>query len=408
MLPLLRITSDSSTANEATCENALKAILILSSSVEQITNQCVEELLQAKAVPRLIELVLSLIPTTTMKASIVNLTLAILANLTRMERGAVELVGKTLPDHAVKTMDKTMMTTTTANNHNNDNHDGPSQPTMPLLLDRYLNQDYVFQDSASSSSSSSSINYNELEPHEWDTLSNDPYQHFAAILMNATQLESGRNFVLKLPQHQQQSQSPSSSNNGGTIQKPKSVFETVIPQLSSSNPLRRRGISGMIRNCCLEKEAAWWMLNVVQITTPLLYPLAGPEALELDEKQGMDPDLWLEGPDNVREVDVATRQHIIDALLLLCASGRQSRKTLRLARTYVILKYADMVEESETVSERINECVQYLRRDEEGTNEGSSDQMVEEQFASTISLQQQRLLPPSQVVGTNPDYDDVD
>jgi len=38
----------------------------------------------------------------------------------------------------------------------------------------------------------------------------------------------------------------------------------------------------------------------------------------------------------------------------------------------------DLTEESEEISDRINECVQYIRRDEEGTAEGSSDRVVDE------------------------------
>jgi hypothetical protein len=65
-----------------------------------------------------------------------------------------------------------------------------------------------------------------------------------------------------------------------------------------------------------------------------------------------------------------------------------------------------MVEEHEDVSERISECVQFLRRDEEGMEEGSSDRVVEE------SLKRSRLaLPTSSManqVGSNEDYDGVD
>jgi hypothetical protein len=59
-----------------------------------------------------------------------------------------------------------------------------------------------------------------------------------------------------------------------------------------------------------------------------------------------------------------------------------------------------MIEEEESVSDRINECVQYLRRDEDGTEEGSSDRLVEK-----VRL----ALPSSQVASkTAADYDDVD
>ena len=93
----------------------------------------------------------------------------------------------------------------------------------------------------------------------------------------------------------------------------------------------------------------------------------------------------------------------MESILLLCATGRKSRDTVRLARTYVILKWADMVEEEEGVSERINECVQYLRRDEEGTYDGSSDDLVYKKKAL-------KALPASSSAATvgQVDYDDVD
>jgi hypothetical protein len=372
LLPLLRIVSDTTDATSA--ENALQAILYLSSSVEQgVSNLCIEELLQHKAVARLVELVLSSSSGVVSQNKQLNLALAILANLTRTEQGTIELVGKTLPDEAVKELDIADTKEKT-------------RPIMELLLDRFLNRQLITE----------LPDYASLEPHEWDTLDCDPYQHFAAILMNATQLDAGTKFVLRLHH-----------SENGTQQT--SVFQQLLPQLLNNqpNPIRRRGISGMIRNCCLETDAAWWMLNVAKLTSVLLYPLAGPEELDLEDKTGMDPDLWLSGPDKQREVDGATRMHVVESILLLCASGRKSRETLRLAKTYVILKYADMVEEIESVSEQINECVQYLRRDEEGTGEGSSDLLVEESTRQKVKL----LMPSSQVVvgsSGNDDYDEVD
>ena len=377
LLPLLRIASDNAGGGSEVCaENALKAILYMSSSVEQVTNLCVEELMNQKAIPRLIEVIMTVYSNSSgsamnprHKANLVNLALAILANLTRTEAGAIELVGKTLPEQAVKEIDVDEVTQT--------------KPTMTLFLDRFLSREFIL----------GQPDYESMPPLEWDALSDDPYQHFAAILMNASQLESGRRFILRIPQAK-----------NSKDQQPKSVLEVLLRQLHSPNPIRRRGISGMIRNCCLEKEAAWWMINVAKIVTPILYPLAGPEELDWDEKQGMDPDLWLEGPDKTREIDETTRQNLVDSILMLCASGRQTRKSLRLARTYVILKYADMVEESEAVSERINECVQFLRRDEQGTDEGSSDRLIDEEYTPASKL---KLLPSSQV-SAGVDYDDVD
>ncbi len=377
-MPVLRLISDSDVSNIECAEIALRVILYLSSSVGEVTNQCVEALMEAKAIPRLVELVLS---TTNHRPILLNLALATLTNLTRTEPGAVALVGTTLPDYAVKEVKELSSL--------------PPRPTLQLLLERFLHPNSFIP----GQQSEPEPDYASMEPQEWDTLAHDPMQHFAAILVNATQVESGRKFVMRIPQTESNRNGDGNNKGNG-----KSVFELLLPQLQSTNPIRRRGISGMIRNCCLDKEAVWWMLNIVKIVTPLLYPLAGPEELDLDEKIGMDPDLWLSGPDKQREYDTVTRQNLVDTILLLCASGRQSRKTLRLARTYVILKYADMVEESETVSERISDCVQYLRRDEEGTDEGSSDRMVEEHFQNLAQSSEQITGARTATL----DYDDVD
>lgn len=131
----------------------------------------------------------------------------------------------------------------------------------------------------------------------------------------------------------------------------------------------------------------------------------------MDDKSGLDPDLWLEGPDKVREVDQVTRLLLVEALLLLCASGRRGREELRLQRVYVILKFADMVEECEEVNDRIEECVQFLRRDEEGTQDGSSDVFVEEAYTGSKKLLALPAPSAADAIRSSRDeeeYDDVD
>ena len=109
--------------------------------------------------------------------------------------------------------------------------------------------------------------------------------------------------------------------------------------------------------------------------------------------------MWLEGPDKVREPDYLTRLHLVEAILLLCGTGRKSREQLRLERAYVVLKWADMVEEHEDISANIYECVQFLRRDEEGTAEGSSDKMVANAYRKPLVSRQ---------VGAAEDLEDLD
>jgi hypothetical protein len=393
--PLVKNCSD--TSSEAGL-NALKSLTYLSST-GTAANQCIVDMLEVGGLPRLTELILSLSPSSSSYNNnwrlCINFSLALLANMTRTEQGAIELVGTTLPDEAVtkeqiEIESSTTTATTTATLPK-------QQPTLVLLLERFLNRNFLLD----------SVSYVDLkQANQMESHDQDPYQHFAAVLMNMTQVEAGRKFLLRLPET-----SKVGKNNGtGEPSKSKAsspccVLETLLGQLRWPNPIRRRGIAGTLRNCCLETGAAWWFLNILRIPSYILYPLAGPEELDLEEKKGMDPDLWLQGPDKERETDVSTRLFLIESILLLCASGRKSRETIRLAKTYVILKYADMVEEEETVSERINECVQYLRRDEHGTAEGSSDEMV-------ATTGRQLLLPPSTStqIGANgnDDYDNVD
>jgi len=359
------LAKNASFSDDQVSINALKALVHLSSHGTS-ANQCIEDLIESGGLNRMIEIVLSSATDGPQDAwrQKVNHALSLLSNMTRTEKGAVEFVGRTLPDEAVSATDLAT-------------EELPTKPSMELILARFLNAQYLEDD----------FNYDELVGDEaLDGNTADPYQHFAAVLMNSTQVEAGRRFVVKI--HRKD------GNDQGTA-----LLQTLLPQLRSPNPLRRRGIAGMIRNCCLDTDSSWWMLNVVNITKHILYPLAGPEELDVEEKQGLDPDLWLEGPDKKREPDHWTRLFLVESILLLCASGRKSREKLRLEKVYTVLKWADMVEEHEDVSERVYECVNFLRRDEEGTEEGSSDRLVADTYKKPSA---------ARTVGLDEDFDDVD
>jgi hypothetical protein len=383
--PLVKNCSDASTDAGL---NALQSLVHLS-SLGTASNQCILDMLEAGGISRMTEIVLSMESTSTKDwRKRINFSCALLANMTRTEQGAIDLVGKALPEEAVQKDQEVEDDESTSTKKRHQHYTPKERPTLTILLERFWNRNYLEM-----------VDYRELEEHEnpaqLDSHDKDPFQHVAAVLMNLTQVAQGRQFLLRIPQ----TKTVKGKVDSGSV----SVFETLLGQLRSPNPIRRRGIAGTIRNCCLESESAWWFLNVLNLTNFILYPLAGPEELDVDDKIGMDPDLWLEGPDKVRETDMSTRLFLVEAILLLCASGRNSRATIRLARTYVILKEADMVEEEESVSVAIEECVQYLRRDEDGTREGSSDKMVTEHITRNL------LLPSTSAqVGAEQDYDDVD
>jgi len=367
--------------------NALKALVFMSSH-GTTASQCIEDLMESGGMDRIMEIVLSSSPSVSSDndddnlewwRKRVNYAMALLANMTRTEHGAVELVGRTLPDEAVASSDLKEKL--------------PHKPTVELLLSRFLNPQYIVQNEKVDRATNTTFDNDNVIDEE---KSDDPFQHFASVLMNATQAQSGRDFILRIRRPNADAGAKTNGDDGKTI------LQVLLPQLRSPNPLRRRGIAGMIRNCCLETDSSWWLLNVVKITKHILYPLAGPEELDVEEKQGLDPDLWLEGPDKKREPDHTTRLYLVESILLLCASGRKSREQLRLERVYVILKWADMVEEFEDVSEQINECVQFLRRDEAGTEEGSSDKFVQDAYRKMTANS------PQEAVGSSMNFDAVD
>lgn len=357
LVPLL--AKNASYDDDEVSLNALKALVYLSSHGAS-ANQCIEDLLEeSRAIQRMLEIALSVKETRKLWRQKMNYACSLLANMTRTEKGAVEFVGRSLPDEALKEVPP------------HDDTTNSTQPTLQLLLSRFLNTDYIEK-----------VDYENLREEQLDSDESDPYQHVAAILMNATQIETGRAFVLKMHYV--------SKDDAGTT-----VFQSLLPQLKALNPLRRRGIAGMIRNCCLDHDYAFWMLHVVNITSHLLFPLAGPEALDIEEKRGLDPDLWLLGPDKKRETDHYTRLFLVESLFLLGGSGRKSRAQMQRERVPVILKLLDMVEEQEDVTARVEQCMQYLEQESTNDNEDEDEKLF-------------RGLEPSAAKTVGANFDDVD
>jgi len=407
----------------------------------------------------------------------VNYACALLANATRTEKGSVEFIGLSFPKEAIPSH----MVKDDGEEKDSSDDGGAygkrdtTKPTAALLLSRFLNPAFI--DTSSPGYESAVEEWNKpaatvagrskrlplgmvdeydpdfdddlddealeeeeeptnepLEPKKVEPTLNakefyDPYQHVAAVLLNIAQLDTGREFLIRLiyPQPKKSLKPLSSIQEDGDEKKKEekdtsgtstSHLQSLLPQLNSPNLFRRQGIAGTLKNSCFSRDAFWWLLNVVHLDKHLLMPLAGPEELTIDEKVGLDPDYWLLGPQKVREPDPLVRIYLIEALLLLLASGRRSRETLRERRTYVVIKIADMVEQNEEVSERLLECVQYLRRDEEGTEEGSADKRAYESYARGMIQDDdeknegvaRKMLPPSTTAKgeDDEDYDNID
>lgn len=467
ILPLCKIASVAS--DEHGSSDALAALTILCSH-DLVGNQCVVDLIESRGVGRMLEIALSSPPTPPSTAASesalakeskaddklakewntwrksVNYACALMANATRTEQGAADFIGLSFPDEAVPS--------SMANTDEQKEVYGKSRPTATLMLSKFLNPAFIDTTSPAyerskkvweSSSAEqmideydSDLDDDELEQEEKtddlepqmaeptaDDECHDPYQHVAMVIMNITQLEIGRDFLIKLiysGSHNKATESrslPSIQEDEGKAKgvrpDPESTtthLQSLLPQLNSPNIYRRQGIAGTLKNCCFSQDSVWWLLNVVNLDKSLLMTLAGPEELTIDEKIGLDPDYWLLGPQKVREPDALVRLYVAEALLLLLTNGRRARETMRERRAYVIIRLADMVEENERVSERFLECVQYLRRDEEGTEEGSSDRRAYERYARGMLLANSeknlKALPPSTASREDEQDDDYD
>ncbi|KAK1309328.1 hypothetical protein QJS10_CPA09g01476 [Acorus calamus] len=84
----------------------------------------------------------------------------------------------------------------------------------------------------------------------------DPFEHVGSILVNISKMEAGRNILLD----------------------PKrSLLKQIIPQFDSSSLLRKKGVSGTIRNCCFDADNQLPNLLLISefLWPALLLPVAG-------------------------------------------------------------------------------------------------------------------------------------
>eukprot|EP00753_Platysulcus_tardus_P013897 PLAT3892.2.p1 GENE.PLAT3892.2~~PLAT3892.2.p1 ORF type:complete len:406 (+),score=177.50 PLAT3892.2:26-1219(+) len=180
------------------------------------------------------------------------------------------------------------------------------------------------------------------QPKESDA--KDIWQHVAAVLTNVTQVKAGRDLILSTK---------------------RSLLASLLPELHSVNVERRRGIAGMLRNCCFEVEAHPFLLSAeINIIPELLVPLAGPEEFDEDDREGMDVRLYIEGASKVREVDDLVRRRIVEALLLLTTT-RPGREELRKAKAYPVIKIYHLDESEEDISDTLFKLVDMLLGEEE-------------------------------------------
>lgn len=50
----------------------------------------------------------------------------------------------------------------------------------------------------------------------------------------------------------------------------------------------------LLNSCLFDKDIHWWMLNEINVLTPLLFHLIVAKPFKDDEKVNMDPILWIQ------------------------------------------------------------------------------------------------------------------
>ena len=76
--------------------------------------------------------------------------------------------------------------------------------------------------------------------------------------------------------------------------------------------------------------------------------------------------------------------------------------------TSTVLKICDLSEDSELISDRIADCVNFLRRDEENSVEGSSDDQIYGADPKPVVAGLLEAGPSTQIKVDDDDFDDVD
>lgn len=265
-----------------------------------------EKAVQSDAIGRVLNLIADI------DWSLANLSMMLLANITTITTGVKALIGAEDNDPTSKSIDY-------------------REFQMRRLTDRFL-ETQPEPDGADAQTG---------EPI-WD----DDFQYVAAIFANISQIEQGRDFLLR-------------NRKEGV------VVKHLLPQMNSPNVIRRRGIVHAVRNLCFDTNNHFLLYDQLDIVSTLQYLLIGPEELEIQDREGMHPSVYRLGTKKKREQDSQVRAAAIECLLLLCTT-RNGRKDLRKKNVYIVIRNAHLAETDEEISEQIYKLVDLLIRDEEG------------------------------------------
>lgn len=141
-----------------------------------------------------------------------------------------------------------------------------------------------------------------------DENQDDPFELVGSILVNISKKEAGRKILLD----------------------PKrGLLKQIIMQFDSTNPLRKKGVSGTIRNCCFEAEnqLANLLLTSEFLWPALLLPVSGNKVYNQEDTSKMPRELGNAlSIERERVTDVEIRVQTLEAiyLIVLQEAGRRA------------------------------------------------------------------------------------
>ncbi|XP_021722906.1 protein HGH1 homolog isoform X1 [Chenopodium quinoa] len=141
-----------------------------------------------------------------------------------------------------------------------------------------------------------------------DGSKDDPFEHVGSILVNISKKEAGRKILLD----------------------PKrGLLKQIIMQFDSTSLLRKRGVSGTIRNCCFdaENQLANLLLTSEFLWPALLLPVAGNKVYNQEDTSKMPCELGNAlSIERDRVTDVEIRVQTLEAiyLIVLQEAGRRA------------------------------------------------------------------------------------
>eukprot|EP01112_Ceratiomyxa_fruticulosa_P014261 TRINITY_DN4071_c0_g1_i1.p1 TRINITY_DN4071_c0_g1~~TRINITY_DN4071_c0_g1_i1.p1 ORF type:complete len:361 (-),score=82.04 TRINITY_DN4071_c0_g1_i1:36-1118(-) len=168
------------------------------------------------------------------------------------------------------------------------------------------------------------------------------------VLMNVTQTEEGRAVMID-----------------------RKIILDILPFLRHKNILIRRGVVGMLRNCCFASGKHPLLLSPeISILTHILLPLRGTDVLSEDDMKGLPVELHnhMLSPTHTREEDKNCVKLLVEIILLLTAT-RSSREFLRASNVYVVIRELSKFMQSkgyedEEFSEMVLKIVEVLVNEE--------------------------------------------